>query len=140
MNDLKFALRQLLKNPGFTAVTVLTLALRIGGNGQAYGHPGVGIVRNNQGTIFYTDLAHVWHLAPDGTKSIAVSNVHTHELCLDAAGNLYGEHLWYEGDATRKWGHYVWRRSLDGKVEKIIPSARILGGYWGRTYVAIAES
>ena len=32
MQDLKFAFRQLLKHPGFTAVVLVTLALRIGLN------------------------------------------------------------------------------------------------------------
>ena len=36
MNDFKFALRQLLKNPGFTAVAVLTLALGIGASTAIY--------------------------------------------------------------------------------------------------------
>jgi hypothetical protein len=121
VTELHFAFRQLLKNPGFTAAAVLTLALGLDTNTSVYAHPGVGIVRDSRGNIFFTDLAHVWRLASDGTKSVAVTNVHTHELCLDSADNLYGEHLWYEGDATKKWGHYVWRRSPDGRVEKVIP-------------------
>src|SRR5450432_268143 len=32
MNDLKFACRQLLKNPGFAAIAIVTLALGIGAN------------------------------------------------------------------------------------------------------------
>jgi len=32
MNDLRFAFRQLVKNPGFTSVAILTLAVCIGAN------------------------------------------------------------------------------------------------------------
>jgi len=87
----------------------------------AQAHPGVGIVMDSRGNVYYTDLKQVWKIAPDGKKSVAVPNVHTHELYLDAEDNLYGEHLWYEGEATDKWGHYVWRLSADGKLTQIIP-------------------
>ena len=83
-------------------------------------HPGVGIVVDSRGNVFYTDLKNVWRVAPDGGRSIAVANVHSHELYLDAADNLYGEHLWYDGEKSNRWGHRVWRRSPDGQVTDII--------------------
>jgi sugar lactone lactonase YvrE len=86
----------------------------------AIAHPGVGIVEDSAGNVFYTDLAQVWRIAPDGTKSVAVPAVHTHELSLDAGDTLYGEHLWYEGDATKTWGHRVWKRTKDGAIADVI--------------------
>lgn len=85
-------------------------------------HPGVGIVRDSRGNIFYTDLKQVWKIAPDGTRSVAVRNVHTHELRVDRNDNLFGEHLWYTADAPNPWSHRVWQRSPDGRVRDIIPA------------------
>jgi sugar lactone lactonase YvrE len=87
----------------------------------ASAHPGTGIVEDAQGNIYYTDLEQVWRLAPDGGRTIAVPRVHTHELHLDSAGNLYGEHTWYEGEATNRWGYRVWRRTPDGRIGNVVP-------------------
>lgn len=101
---------------------VLPLLLSLAAAGDLRAHPGVGIVRAKDGTIFYSDLSRVWRIAPSGEKSVAVPDVHTHELFLDADGSLYGEHLWYEGDRTKKWGHRVWKRSPHGAIADVVPA------------------
>ncbi|MBX2901412.1 MAG: hypothetical protein KF775_17295 [Cyclobacteriaceae bacterium] len=96
-------------------ILLLGLALCVGA------HPGVGIVMDSKGNVFYTDTERVWQIDITGRKSIVVPNVHTHELFLDTNNNLFGEHLWYES-STNQWAHYVWRYSTDGKFEKITPN------------------
>lgn len=88
----------------------------------AHAHPGIGIVEDRHGNVFFTDTKQVWKIAPDGRMSVAVPGVHTHELCVDSGGNLYGEHLWYEGDAIGRWAHRVWRLSPDGTISDVIPT------------------
>jgi hypothetical protein len=85
----------------------------------ANAHPGVGIVQDSRGNVYFTDLKQVWKLTPEGDKSVAVPNVHTHELCLDAEDNLYGEHLWGEGGG---WRHRVWCLKRDGNLADVIPA------------------
>lgn len=89
---------------------------------QAIAHPGVGIVKDSKGNVFYTDLTHVWKIDTQGKKSIAVKNVHTHELFMDESDNLFGEHLWYNGETANTWGYYVWKLSATGSLHKVIPS------------------
>lgn len=88
---------------------------------SAYAHPPVSVVIDARGNVYYSDLKQVWRVAPDGKKSVAVPNVHTHELYLDGQGNLFGEHLWYEGERTDGWGHYVWKRDAAGRVSMVKP-------------------
>lgn len=112
------------------AHAVLTVALLNIAPLEARGHPGVGIVLDSRGNVYYTDLAHVWRIGTDGRRTIAVPNVHTHELYLSPGDTLYGEHLWYEGEASNRWGHYVWRRLPSGWIEPVIPAREgFLSGY-----------
>jgi len=102
-----------------TPLPTLTLALALShllALPSATAHPGVGLVEDSGGNIFYTDLVHIWKISPEGRKTIAVRNVHTHELALDAQDNLYGEDLVYEGEALNRWHHRIWKCSPDGKV------------------------
>lgn len=92
----------------------------------AFAHPGWGIVRDAQGNTFFTDLKQVWKLAPDGALTVAVPHVHTHELVLDARGNLYGENLSYE--PPDKWHNYFWQRSPDGRIATIVPDGGVTRG------------
>ncbi len=84
-------------------------------------HPGIGLVKDSKGNIYYTDLKQVWRIAPDGKKTIVVQGVHTHELYMDEKENLYGQQSTYSGEATNKWYHYIWRLNTKGKLDTIIP-------------------
>ncbi len=96
----------------------------------SFAHPGIGIVKDSKGNIYYTDLHHVWKISPDGTKTIAVHNVHTHELYMDANDDLYGEHLWYNGEKLDTWGHYAWCLRNNNKLDTVIkPTPGFLKNY-----------
>jgi hypothetical protein len=99
--------------------TVVVLALLLSAL-PAAAHPGWGLVRDpSRGVIYYTDLQRVWRIDTKGERSVAVPDVHTHELRLDDAGNLYGEDL--QGLGGDRWRYRVWRLSPDGRLEDVIP-------------------
>lgn len=84
-----------------------------------HAHPGIGLVYDGEHTLYYTDLDHVWKFdMRSGESRIFVENVHTHELAMDAAGNLYGEHFWYEEELD-VFKHYIWRTDREGAFNKI---------------------
>lgn len=84
---------------------------------SALAHPGIGIVKNSKGEIYYTDLQQVWKIKGD-QKTIAVPNVHTHELYIDEKDNLYGQHEYNPDDTT--FYHYLWVLRPNGQLDTIV--------------------
>ena len=84
----------------------------------SFAYPGFGNVFDSKVNIFYTDLKQVWQLNLDGKTTIVVPDVHSQELSIDANDNIYGEHLWYNGERLDTWGHYIWCLKKDGVLVK----------------------
>ncbi len=101
---------------------LLILLLAI--SATAFAHPSVSIVVDSKGNAYYSDLKQVWRVDAAGNKTVAVPDVHTHELWLDSADALYGEHLWYTGpqDGSGKWFYRVWKRTPDGRISDVVPA------------------
>jgi hypothetical protein len=84
----------------------------------ATAHPSIGIVSDSRGNIFYTDLHQVWKIS-GGKQTVAVPDMHTHELYIDSADNLYGEHQWNDESGTHFY-HYLWRLSPAGRLDTVV--------------------
>ena len=97
---------------------VLLLALALVGVLQVQAHPGVGIVMDRHGNVFYTDLVQVWRITPDGHRSVVVPKVHTHELAVISGDILIGEEVRYAGGSS--WQHRVWHRRPDGRISDLV--------------------
>lgn len=96
-----------------------------------FAHPGPGIVKDSKGNIYYTDLSAVWKINPSGIKTKVVEGVHTHLLYLDSRDNLYGEHLWYNGEQADTWGSYAWCLYVDGSLDTVHgPLTGFLHGFY----------
>ena len=85
----------------------------------AYAHPGIGIVKDSKGIIYYSDLQQVWKIE-NGLKTIAVPGVHSHELYMDSADNLYGEHVIYKDEGANVFQHYLWVLKSNGSFDTVL--------------------
>lgn len=90
---------------------------------NAIAHPGIGIVKDSKGNIYYTDLEKVWKIT-NGKKTMVVSNMHTHELWIDRNDNLFGENQIYMDEGTNRFDHFLWVLRTDGRLDTVVKRTR----------------
>lgn len=93
-----------------------------------------------RGVVYYSDLYQVWQIDRAGQRTVALPNVHTHELRLDAAGNLYGDERETIGGYREStvWKHRVWRLTPERRRrEAVTPWSE---GPWVDDYGFVADA
>ena len=73
-----------------TVTTALAVCIFLAS--EAQGHPAWGIAVDHQGQVYFSDLKTIWKIDAQGKLSVFRAGGHTHELNIDEAGNVYGEH------------------------------------------------
>jgi hypothetical protein len=100
----------------FTAFLVCGLWER-----PAAAHPAWGIVIDPQGRVVFSEVETntIWRIEK-GHPTAILRGKHSHEICLDGAGNLYGEHLEYR-PAGERWILSLWKLPPQGREVQIQP-------------------
>ncbi len=90
--------------------------------GEAAAHPGWGILLDREGQIYFGDVQTntVWRLDSKQRLEAIVIGKHSHSLFMDEAGNLFGEHVYYEA-ADQQWISNVWKLTPEGQLTDVVP-------------------
>lgn len=81
--------------------------------GVAGAHPGSGIVVDDAGRVYYTDLRRIVRI-DGGATGVAVPGVHTHAMTRAPDGAIRGEDSRYLGED--RYEHRTWALASDGAV------------------------
>ena len=84
----------------------------------ARAHPAWGIRVTSEGEIYFADVERdrIWKINQRGTLVAVLKGKHSHDLWLDRAGNLFGEHTVQDAAADKPWQRSLWHFNEDGRL------------------------
>ena len=103
-----------------TVTALVTLCVFPAGGVSA--HPAWGIVVDRHNQIYFSDLETVWKVDAQGKLTVfraGVNGRHTHDLNIDADGNIYGADNSYE-PSTQRFFSAVWRMTPAGSFSYLL--------------------